>query len=87
MCLFIVYSLFSIVCSVLQIRVVNAFQEPQPSQMPFRGRTSLASLVSMAGKMETSQSYPGRVSERAEPIKGSPPGVNAALNEQGETCV
>jgi len=64
-----------------QIRVVNAFQEPQPSQMPFRGRTSLSSIISMAGKgVESSQSA-HKVNERAEPIQGSP------TAEQGETCV
>lgn len=43
-----------------QIRVVNAFQEPAatPAQMPFRGRTSLASLSSVAAKLESSKSEP-----------------------------
>ena len=42
---------------LFQIRVVNAFQEPgaTPAQMPFRGRTSLASLASVA-KLESSKS-------------------------------
>jgi hypothetical protein len=38
--------------AVFQIRVVNAFQEPSatPAQLPYKGRPSFASLVSMAAR-------------------------------------
>ena len=81
-----------------QIRVVNAFQEPSaaPAAMPFRGRTSLASLVSVAAKLESSKSEP-KVSEmkeckgeanaasptREEPAKAASPTEKG----KGETCV
>ena len=43
---------------LFQIRVVNAFQEPgaTPAQMPFRARSSLASLASSAARLESSKS-------------------------------
>jgi len=37
---------------VLQIRVVNAFQEPSatPAQLPYKGRPSFASIVTMTAR-------------------------------------
>jgi len=38
--------------SVCQIRVVNAFQEPSttPAQLPYKGRPSFASIVTMTAR-------------------------------------
>lgn len=75
-----------------QIRVVNAFQEPAatPAQMPFRGRTSLASLASVAAKLESSKSE-GKVSElRGDSLDGPSSPTIKEENEsrkQGETSL
>ena len=76
-----------------QIRVVNAFQEPAatPAQMPFRGRTSVASLASVAAKLESSKSE-GKVSElRGDSLDGpSSPTIkeeNESKAKLGETSL
>ncbi len=79
-----------------QIRVVNAFQEPAatPAQMPFRGRTSLASLASVAAKLESSKSEPkmgdvkgdtkGAETKTAPPIDEAPSVEAQADNAENE---
>lgn len=88
---------------MLQIRVVNAFQDPAampPSQMPFRGRQSFASLASVASKLaEQSRAADGAVvggaggAEAAHEMAvvsatTAPSGGDTPTQQpEGETCV
>ena len=53
---------------LFQIRVVNAFQEPQaPNQLPFKGRPSFASLVSVAAATAAAASSAAAVASNPPP--------------------
>ena len=85
-----------------QIRVVNAFQDPAgvPAQLPYKGRPSFASLLSVAAKaaaaeqaakaQEASKSETFKVEIRDEPIAEAKAENNSKANtptaDQAETC-
>lgn len=76
----------------LQIRVVNAFQEPAstPAQLPYKGRPSFASLVSVAAKAAAAESAAASASA-PNPAAASKADNNKAPKvvpgKTGETCV